>query len=510
MYYFFGVDFLNNINIDYNNTISRQEFLGIYYLYFYICQHNRFNFDLGNLIISLLNYMVENGKLDFYAMKPNDIKLFIDKYFIEYNSKNPLSNEDINTLLNRLEGVNPDGTSILYKFSDKSQKVSYISFDIENNGYKITDMGLQFLISSKEVPQDSKVTISLYLFKLQIKKHKYQSALDTIKNVNMETNRQLSLKNKVLDIAHYDAPLGNKLYNDYWKDFTNLRDEERQYYQQAKDFLKEYQEVSQSDDITPKDREILRQIDVELNISTTLQNKYILEISSMGKELAELNINNMNNIFDTRFNFKEHFEKIYSSSNIGYSLISILTPMLLPKKIRFFDVSIPFLQQPVKSIEDIPPNTTETISYTDFSKLYENRKINNYLVLFEILIDILEKYPTCDIRKFIEVVKNSKGENAIQSIDFLAFLIDLSGFSEVNSSINSNIQTIHLVKNSSEIICGNFESMLSKFWFENLSKGYSANILISTNINDIVYLDTNNQRSIGNINLKLETLKGDF
>ena len=164
---------MNSINIDFDSINARQEFLSIYYLYFYICQRNKFNFDLGNFILALLSYIVENGKLDFYAMKPKDIKLFSDKYFFDLKIKNPFSNDDLNTLLNRLEGVNPDGTAIVYSMSKSSEKVAYISFDIENDGYKITDMGLQFLISSKEVPQESKLTVSLYLFRLQIKKHKF-------------------------------------------------------------------------------------------------------------------------------------------------------------------------------------------------------------------------------------------------------------------------------------------------------------------------------------------------
>jgi len=502
---------LNNIDIDYSSTISRQEFLSIYYLYFYICQRNKFDFDLGNFVISLLSYIVENGKLDFYAMKSKDIKIFADKYFFDINMKNPFVNDDLNNLLNRLEGVNPDGTLITYSFSNKSEKVAYITFDIENDGYKITDMVLQFLISSKEVPQESKLTVSLYLFRLQIKKHKYQSALDTIKNINMETKRQLSLKNKVLDISCYDATLGNKMYNDYWKDFASLRNEERQHYQQAKDFLKEYRDVVQNDNITTKDKELLRKIDMELNVSTTLQNKYILEISSMGKQLAEMSLNSINNIFESNFDFNKHFESAYTSNSMSNTLITLLTPLLFPKKIKYFDVSVPFLQQPVKSKENIDTvSSKDNLSFVDFSEVYENRKANNYLVFFSILVDMLQANPIDDIRNFIQEVKRLKGEGAINSIDFLGFLTDLSSFSDINSSINTNVQTMHLVERSNFIVCGTFEDMLSKFWFNRLSKIYPANILISTNIHDIVYLDDVGKRSIGNINLKLEILKGEL
>ncbi len=470
-----------------------------------MCQRNKFSFDLGNFVISLLSYIVENGRLDFYAMKISDIKLFTDKYF---DNQSLLSNDDINTILNRLEGVNPDGTPILYQYGDTSEKVAYITFDIENNGYRITDMGLQFLISSREVPQDSKVTISLYLFKLQIEKHRYQSALDTIKNINLETKRQLSLKDKVLNIARYDATLGNKMYNEYWKDFVSLRNEEREHYQQAKDFLKQYQDVSQNDNITPNDRKLLNKIDVELNISTTLQNQYILEISSMGKQLAEMSLNSMNNIFENRFNFKEHLENVYHSNDISV-LTSMLTPLLLPKKVKFFDLSVPFAQQVVKSeIDAIDEPITVTKPFVDYSKMYENRQFNNYCVFFEILIGMLETSPIEDIREYINRVSNAKGIEAINSIDFLSFLTDLSSFSEVNSSTDTNVQTIHLLKPSSNIVCDTFESMLSKCWFDRLSKNYQAEMLISTDVDDIVYLDSFNKRSIGN--LKINLVKGEL
>jgi len=512
--FIFGVDILNTIDIDYASINSRQEFLSIYYLYFYICQRNRFNFDLGNFVIALLTYIVENGKLDFYAMKSKDIKLFADRYFFDLKVKNPLTNDDLNTLLNRLEGVNPDGSAIMYSFTNGSEKVSYIVFDIENDGYKITDMGLQFLISSREVPQESKLTVSLYLFRLQIKKHKYQSALDTIKNINLETKRQLSLKDKVLDVARYDALLGNKMYNEYWKDFVSLRSEENQHYQQAKDFLKEYQDISQNEDITPNDRELLRKIEMELNASTTLQNRYILEISSMGKELAEMNLNSISNVFDHHFDFNEHFKTAYTSNDMPSALITLLTPLLLPKKVRYFDVSIPFSQQPIKSKEDVhastSPSVGKSIDFVDYSKVYENRKVNNYLIFFEILVDMLKESPIYDVRQYIDRVKALKGDTAIQSIDFLGFLTDLSSFSDVNSSTSTNVQTIHLIDSPKKIVCSAFDDTLSEFWFKNLCSSSPVDILISTNVHDVIYLDDAKKRSIGNMGLELKILKGDI
>ena len=66
--------------IDYSDASSRQEIVSIYSLYFYIVESSVYNFDVGHLIISLLTYMVEEGRLNSYAMKVYEIKTFVNEY----------------------------------------------------------------------------------------------------------------------------------------------------------------------------------------------------------------------------------------------------------------------------------------------------------------------------------------------------------------------------------------------------------------------------------------------
>ena len=122
---------------------------------------------------------------------------------------------------------------------------------------------------------------------------------------------------------------------------------------------------------------------------------------------------------------------------------------------------------------------------------------------------MLKVAPIDDIRKFIQNVENLKGDVAIQSIDFLGFLTELSSFSDVNNSVGNNVQIINLTNKSKSIVCSAFEDMLSKFWFETLDNSQSAQILISTDVNDVIYLDVDKKRSIGNIKLELKFLKGE-
>lgn len=229
----------------------------------------------------------------------------------------------------------------------------------------------------------------------------------------------------------------------------------------------------------------------------------------MGKELSKLSLSNISTIFENKFNFKRHFDEAYCSDSPFDTLLKLLTPIMLPKKIHYFDISIPFMKQPVKSkdVEKSNVKINAVTQYIDYSKLYEDRKINNYYTFFVILIDTLSTHSIDDIREYINIVRDIKGDTAIASIDFLSFLTDLSMFSEVNTSTQSNVQTIRLNITSNDVYSNTFERTLSDFWCNRLHKEYSAKIYVSTNVKDIVTLDDDGGRSIGNISL---TLKGDI
>src|SRR3989339_2124758 len=218
--------------IDYFDASSRQEIVSVYSLYFYIVESCEYNFDVGHLIISLLTYMVEEGRLNFYAMKVFEIKSFVNEYMkgIDFQRDYNLD-EIVENFTSKLQGARLNGEPITFKYYDfdllniRSIKIAYIDYSLKDEGFKITDKGLEFLISTKEIPQESKLTVALYMFKLQLEKKKYKAALNTIKNINLETLRQLDIKNEILSMNRYSREEASKLYKKYWGDYFDIRSE---------------------------------------------------------------------------------------------------------------------------------------------------------------------------------------------------------------------------------------------------------------------------------------------
>ncbi|CAH2213888.1 hypothetical protein [Tepidibacter aestuarii] len=512
--------------IDYTDSSNRQDIISVYSLYFYIVQSSDYQFNLGHLIISLLVYMVEEGRLNSYAMKVFDLKSFVNEYLKGIDNNETISlDELVESLLSKLQGAKASGEPILFKYYDsetkknRSSKISYIDYDIKGEGFRVTDKGLEFLISSKEIPQEAKLTVALYLFKLQIEKGKYKAALNTIKNISLETLRQLDIKNEVLAMNRFGHEDASKIYKKYWGDFFEIRSEETSHYNDARDKLNLYKDTvfleKNNIKLTPEDIEVLKAIDIELNKSSNLQSYYTREIAKMPNEMLEIDKNSMINVFMNLFNLKEHFNKLTRLDTHMDEFLYSLQPLFMPKVNKGLGIEGSFAPQKIiKTVQNVKPKEVDIKSknIVDNTTVYTQRMKNNYFKLFSLMIMYLkeEKDSIEDIKDFIDYVRESKESLAIKSIDFLSFFLSLSYLpdqSKLNDVDEENIQTIKLEYDKrivdKPIQIFQVKELLTYFWFDKLQMKYNAELKISTNSKAIVYLDDNNERSIGNLKIKL-------
>ena len=512
-----------NYTIDYADASNRQEIISNYSLYFHIANQYDYDFDIGHLIISLLIYMVEEGRLNAYSLKSSEIREFVCVYLGETEYHKEYNLDDITSkLIDNLQGTKPNGDAIKFKiFNSKSSiKIAYINYDVRNEGFKITDKGLEFLISSKEIPQEAKLSVSLYLFKLQIEKQKYRGALNTIKNINLETLRQLDIKNEILSMNRHNQTQASRLYEKYWGDYFALREEEENHYKDATERFKLYKtpEYIEKISLTPEEIEILNLIDLELAHSSKLQSIYTKEIATMPEKIHDIDISLMQNMFLNLFNFKEHFDRLEAENSPIEAFMYSLSSLFMPKQNKRFSLATSFARHKILKPKNVIEEENISLApqlYEDLEQKVSDRMLNNYRKLFSTLMKYLETINAeiTDISDFIQYVYAEHGDTANNSIDLLSFLLSLNYLTDRENKPNygsENTQTINLDANKiidmKKIEISNTQDILTYFWFENMKRDKNINILVSTEPNKIVYVDTIGKRSIGNIKIKLEVL----
>jgi hypothetical protein len=150
--------------------------------------------------------------------------------------------------------------------------------------------------------------------------------------------------------------------------------------------------------------------------------------------------------------------------------------------------------------------------HEDFEKIYDGRMKNNYLKLFEILVEYLIKINSSidNISDFISYVEQEKGSAAIGSIDFLSFLLSLSYLPDAqreNEYGSDNVQVIQLNERNlimdKPIEVFQVQELLTYFWFEKMKMAYNAEIHIATEPEQKVQINGEEDRTIGNLKISL-------
>lgn len=517
------------MDIDYIDAGQRQETISVFALYFYIVQNNNFIIDIGNLIIALLLYMVEEGRLEGVALHIKHIRSFIYEYIDGldnlYDSEKHSFDEITEYVITRLQGARATGQAILFSLYDgeakksRSTKIAYINYDVKMDGYKITEKGLEFLISSKEIPQEARLTVSLYLFKLQLDRKKYKSALSTIRNINTETIRQLEEKETILSLNRSGHKEATKKYSQYWENYYDIRQEETNNYNDAKDRLALYRDSAYLRDneitLTPDELDTLAAIETELSKSGHLQSRYTTEIAKMSGEMLDIDKRSLINEFMTSFNLKQHFQTITAPESPVDALRYSLQPLFLPKRKKYFGLDLSFAPQAVikkKNVQTDEPVDEHASSYTNRDDVYNNRIRSNYFTIFKLLIRFLTEIrnPITQIEQFIEFSVDECGDKAVSSIDFLSFLLSLCLIPD-NAKYNAvntvNVQTLILSKTHRitdvSLDKMHIQELFTYFWFHEMGEEYDCTLEISTEPDQVVYLDEKLKRSIGNIQIRM-------
>jgi len=493
-------------------------------------QNSSFTLDIGHLVIVFLLYIVEEGKLEGVALSVRQIREFIYHYIKNlgesFDDEISKLDELIEFLITRLQGAKSNGEAILFRFFDgeqkrsKSAKINYIDYDVRMDGYKITEKGLEFLIMSKEIPQDARLTVSLYLFKLQLEKKKYKSALLTIRSINMETMRQLNIKESILTmnrLGHEDAA---RMYSDYWNSFYDIRKEETDNYNDAKQRLSLYRDnkyIKENEiSLTLDEMETLAAIENEMERSARLQSAYTSEIAKMSGEMLDIDKRSLVNEFREAFNLRLFFNEITKIDSPAAALHHSLQPLFLPKRRLFFGLNLAFAQQTVikkrqTALGDVVDEQKR--EHLNKGKLFNARVKASYCSAFKQLVIFLTEIrnPITDINDFIEFVSNGACVDVrVASADFLSFLFRLCSMpDEIHyHDVESENAQLFMLARSKKVTESSIDKMyiqelLSHFWFNELDMKNDCRLEIATQPDKVVYLDDKRLRSIGNIIVKL-------
>ncbi len=434
------------------------------YPFFKLYQYSRrgegLDYDIAYLAIDVLSFIIEQGKLRSRFLNNQDIENHVQKVLDRlYPDKELDSREVTRSVLDVLE-TDTDGQTYLFEHIDPLHlkqaryRLSLIKYDVSEKGYEITTEGLDFMISTKELPEESRISIGLILFKKQIENHSFVNAYNTIRELNLNVIRKRELKEDLLRKMMYDD---DNIIEDLTKFtegvFSQLKEEEELFEQVRKSLEAiingpdDLRNIKDSEKITEEDLKILSRIRSELKWGYELHSGLLSEYTKIPEEHEEICNNRLNSLFDLRWNFKDVLESNIKMNRLNETHVIEMRPLLLPEVPGHFSIFKIFEPQVVTRKKDIVDETRDEAKWEDVRLLddqVKQRQKNNFQIYSYHLLRLLEiEYKGFDLERLLQYFEEKLGPEALYNIDLLPFLLALNIDTTTSDGELNAYQTIH-------------------------------------------------------------------
>jgi hypothetical protein len=317
--------------------------------------------------------------------------------------------------------------------------IQLIEFDVKESAYRITDTGLDFMISTKELPEESKISITLILFEKQIKSGSFRNALATIRELNLAVQLKKQKKEALLEKL---ITGGNNVVEDfgmYSQDVLSQLKHENELFTHVNTLLKGLSEnrekLMNNVNLTVNEEEfiIIKEIAIEVEHGYKIHNALLNEFTDFPEDYDRISRIRLNSLFEKRYQFQEALEN-HIRANLSNDVHIITIHPLFQAKIRkTFNLLKIFEPQIITGRKKEIIDTRSLEDWTDkktIESIVGERQAHNFTTYAKILVNTLSQKKSLDLISYLDEIVRQTGQDGIKNVDLIPFLLELNSNSE--------------------------------------------------------------------------------
>lgn len=401
-------------------------------------------YDVGVISLGIMSYMLLEGKLLDKGLEFEKIQTYIEHATLNYygDALSKVDSEDMTRdILNYMQNKGGPFSHNYYDVIRKTEvdkKVRYIErkYDrIQNkNLYSLTSEGVDFFLQLKEFGEESRVTITLLLLRKLVSSGNFESAINTISNLNIEIRKEIRRKNEILEELTYNV------YDGYEKYTYNAREkleEEQGLFRDTIHTLTtietEYLEKIEKNQITEKELKLksyVTDMKIELSKSVEIHSRLLAAVIELREKSDEILTFKRKNILKETLNFNLLLDKsIQNDSVIPMEIFSkVLFRPKLKKSFNIKKIDDIFLWKLPKSEvgEDEVTEDDETVKLETIDNQVSNRIVHNFNLYLKLLLNLLVIKRDFDLNYFFDEVYRKYGMDGITNTDLVTLVLTVS------------------------------------------------------------------------------------
>lgn len=439
---------INDIIEDQN---IRMQNLRKYYPFFCLCdtaftqfKEGRYaHLDMGYITMASLRFFINENNFNEREVTYEQYEAFLIELLRRDYELKETPEEERSLAAYIFDKIKNDGKSFEFSFFDpdtkqtKTARVKYIDSHIVGGEvrYHITSEGIEFYLDTKEMKEESKISVQQLLLGKLIAAKNFKGGIDVVRRINSEVSKLIYEKQEVLQILSYDVFAGAKACEEYMQTAARWFEEEQKLFTKNQQLIEQAlrtatgENGSEGRDEFYKSLEDIHVLETELKKTIKKHSDLIGETialqSASDKIISRAKFRRLRNVFD----FKESLlkaEKQDSPELLG----NILAPLFAPRlkktfAVRDIDNLLTYRQDAVDKGEKIVKEQFDTdFVYED--ELVDMRIARNFERIFSVLLDQLEKKRSLDLNVLNGILEIKFGEELFINGDYYGFLSHLS------------------------------------------------------------------------------------
>ncbi|MCB2355207.1 hypothetical protein [Clostridium estertheticum] len=439
-------DFMDEIISEHN---ERMQNLKKYYPFFKIreisldlFQEGKYNFiDMGYIVVAALRLFIEENNFNDTGVSFEKFSRFTTEILKrDYNLY--LDEKENSLLVNYIfEKIINDGKPFSYNYFDPlekkqmSSRIKLIESKILDNTirYYITSEAIEFYLDTKEIKDESKISIQQILLSKMIESKNFKGGIEVVKRINNEVSKLVQRKNEILNILSYNVAEGIKeadeLFNNSMKWFDEeqgLFDKNRKLIEIALERMEENEGHNTEDFL--KNREYIYNLETEIKRaiskhSALLNSSTDLKIKS-DEIIKKVTLNKLRMSFD----FKTVYQRTLLLDNASL-LAYLMNPLLKIKFSKTFNLknTDELLTYRPNNEEDIEEVTTyKETEYISLDDIEDERIASNFIIFMNLLMKFLLEKGQFSLREFNLYLAGKFKGDILKNGDYYSFILHIA------------------------------------------------------------------------------------
>lgn len=399
--------------------------------------------DMGYITLAVIRFFIEENNFKEKDVTYQEYYAFL-KELLKRDFELELEKEEEQDLIAFLfDKLKNEGKPFSFDYYDpadhkrKTMRSRFMDSKIEDGVvyYYITSDAIEFYLDTKEIKDESTINVEQLLLEKLISTQNFRGGTEVARRINNEVGRLMRQKNEVLGILSYDVFAGVEAFEKFMGSTMRWFKEEQKLFARNSDLIHKALEKAEMDgeqgDYQSRYYQAIDeiyQLELELKKAIARHSELLGACTALQKKVGELVAKAKFSALKRSLDFKRMGQRLMERDRAD-----LLEAMVMP----LFDIHARKTLN-LGRLEDllmINPEKTEVVesvsegeeqSYVFEDEIEDARIQKNYILLFENLLQTLEKRESFTLKEWQEQLKVQMGERIVRNGDYYSFLVHLA------------------------------------------------------------------------------------